>query len=484
MMDSNKNNLANAKSLLGMLQRGRGKGYLDALEAPREVVWALLFECITHDPRIDTQCETRAEYYAGLIAATGMDLRPLQHDLQRNDAHDTDSNLWPLLTWETLVRMAMRGSSEAVRILRDYVSYGQMWDEVMDILADVDTPEALDQTVAALCHRIRNDAAVYVQFEDAVQRDWDSYCHHNEDTRTRCRFFLPICEPWRSICGRNVEFAGLFSGVGIDYDWPPPPERPSKEYLAGLSLGDLFSLVDESNRTDFRLVLPDKILASDEDFLLEQLATGDRHRMFLAFRGLGELGTPRAFEALKSYIEASEEAVGGDLRYAAQAITEMPGWLTLETARRWFRRPEHHLQYPAGSILAHHATREDAPLLIEALHLPEMHRGGDSRFPNALDALARLDGLGSVPELEQIFCQTDYSFSRYRAAKAMAATAPAEFIARYAYECLWDCHWDTRVLGCRTASLSTPRALERIQEIAADGNGGAQQAAAKRLKGL
>ena len=139
---------------------GTGKGYLDALEAPREAVWALLFECITHNPRIDIQCEARAEYYAGLITATSMDIRPLQHPLKQNDAHEMDSDLWPSLTWETLVCMARRGSFEAVQILRDYVSYGQMWDEVLDIIADIDTPEALDRTVAILCWRIRNDGAV------------------------------------------------------------------------------------------------------------------------------------------------------------------------------------------------------------------------------------------------------------------------------------------------------------------------------------
>jgi len=99
-----------------------------------------------------------------------------------------------------------------------------------------------------------------------------------------------------------------------------------------------------------------------------------------------------------------------------------------------------------------------------------------------LEALARFGGLGPVPELEQIFCHTDYSYSRARAAKAMAATAPAEFASRYAFECLWDCHWGARRVGCSVADLSTPRALERVREIAADRDDGAQEAAAKRLK--
>lgn len=69
-MDSVGNNLADPESLLGLLQRGRGKGYLAALEAAPDTVWPLLFECSTHDPRCEREWEDRAEYYAPLMAAT------------------------------------------------------------------------------------------------------------------------------------------------------------------------------------------------------------------------------------------------------------------------------------------------------------------------------------------------------------------------------------------------------------------------------
>jgi hypothetical protein len=54
--------LAAPDSLLGMLQRGRGEGYLAAMNAPRETVWPLLLECVTDDPRLDRICDDRAEY--------------------------------------------------------------------------------------------------------------------------------------------------------------------------------------------------------------------------------------------------------------------------------------------------------------------------------------------------------------------------------------------------------------------------------------
>ncbi|MBN1362641.1 MAG: hypothetical protein JW993_18735 [Sedimentisphaerales bacterium] len=77
--------LADPDSLLGLLQRGRGKGYLLALEAPPATVWPLLMECITNDPRVDCDVEVRDQYYASLILATGMDLQPLRLHIKLND---------------------------------------------------------------------------------------------------------------------------------------------------------------------------------------------------------------------------------------------------------------------------------------------------------------------------------------------------------------------------------------------------------------
>jgi hypothetical protein len=172
--------------------------------------------------------------------------------------------------------------------------------------------------------------------------------------------------------------------------------------------------------------------------------------------------------------------------HANWAIEKMPGSVTLDTARQWFQRRECHLQMGAGRVLENYATLEDVPLLIEALHAPETIRGEDCRLSSAFIALTRFNGFGWIPELGQAFCQVQSCWWRYRAAKAMVATAPTEFASRYAFECLWDCHADTRALGCKTVSLPTPGALERVREIVTEGNDSenVRQAAIERLKGL
>ena len=463
--------LADADSLLGMLQRGRGKGYLAALEAPPQTVWPLLYECVTNDPRLD-RLEDRVEYYASLILKTAMDLEPLQEYVRQND-NRRDSYGWKVTNFAlgTLEDLADRGNRQALEILRDYAAYGHDWELITLCFDGLGVPGAMEGIGEILFRRIKGDSQIHAQFLSRIEEDWSRYCRQDEETRRRCGFLLPICEPWKSLCEQNSELADLFAGVGIAYDRPVPPrEKPSEEYLAGLSLEDLFSQVDKSNCIRFWRVLPEKVSMEHEDYLLRQLATGDPCYTILAHRGLGKLGTPRAFEALRSYIETSENADSKVRRYAFQAIGQIPGRLTLETARQWWRRQEWYLQVAGGGILENHATPDDVPLLLEALRMPEAIRREDRRLPSALDALARLDGIGPIPEVEQVFCQVQHSFDRCRAADAMAATAPTHFTAEYAFECLWDCHWNTRGLGCEMVSLSMPGALERLRELAQDPN--------------
>ncbi len=111
---------ADPNSLLGMLQRGRGKGYLMAMEAPPEEVWPLLVECATNDPRSDDQWSPDEEYYASLILRTGMDLEPLLSFVSRNNASD-DKEWNSYYSLEILRCLAHRGSRQALEFLRECV---------------------------------------------------------------------------------------------------------------------------------------------------------------------------------------------------------------------------------------------------------------------------------------------------------------------------------------------------------------------------
>jgi hypothetical protein len=460
--------LADPKSLLGMLQRGRGKGFLMALERPPQEVWPLLLECITNDPRLDTQCEGRAEYYAGLVLSTGMDLEPLRSYVKQNDNQSDHDGLTVDLTLATLECLASRGSQRALEILREYVLYGcdLMW--AARVLADLPAPEAMEGIAEILYRRISDDPQLHEEFRSSMERNWEWCCQREEGTRGRDGFLMTLCEPWRSLCCEHSGFAELLARVGLPYDNPTTLREVTDADVQGLSVDDLLSTVDKARFYPSRRALIERVSATDEDALLRSLASDNKYRVMLAFCGLGGLGTPEAFEAVKSYIEGSEAADPSVHRRAFEAIERMPASLTLETARQWFRRKEWFFQVAAGGILENHATPEDIPLLIEALRTPETIRREDFRLASALEAMARFEGLGLVSELEQVFCEAQSGFDRYRAADAMAATSPVHFTAEYAFECLWDCHWDTRALGGEMVSLSTDGALDRLRELAAD----------------
>ena len=447
--------LADAESLLGMLQRGRGKGYLVALETPRQEVWPLLVECITNDPRSDEQWSPDEEYYASLILKTGMDLGPLLSFVRRNDTSDEQE--WNCYyTLKTLRCLAHRGSRQALDFLREYIRFGYDFSQMAWIVHDLAELRALEDIHEVLYRRISSDPDTLAAFREEVEEVW------------RIMVFPPQCEPWKSLCAGHAGFAGLFARVGLAYNHPPAVRRATDADVADLSVAQLLSSVEKANLYPSRRAIMEKVSAEDEDRLLESLSSDNEYRVMLAFCGLGELGTVRAFDAVKSYIEASENAPWRARGRAFDAIKQMPGSLTLETARQWFSRDEWPLYTAASGILQHHATLEDVPRLRQALRTPEILRDEDSRLTCVLRALARFEGFGRIPELEQVFCQACNSFRRGDAAEAMAATSPDFFTAEYAYECLWDCDWSAFKIGCAMVDLSTPGAVERLGEIIAD----------------
>jgi hypothetical protein len=352
---------------------------------------------------------------------------------------------------------------------------------IPDLIEYVTIERSMDEIV---CRRITDSPGEHAQFTAAVKEEWGHY-RYDAEGQVRGSFMLPICEPWKTLCERNGRLAAIFESIGIAYDQPAPPRwEITVEGLAGLSVKDLFASVNESNYGGSRRVLLEKVSIEDEGLLLENAGADDKYRAMLAFSGLGKIGTARGFETARVFMENVKNADERVRRCVFQAIAEMPGSLTLNTARQWFRRKEWYLQAAAGDILESHATTEDVPMLVEALRVPETIWRQDGRLPGTLWALARFEGIGPIPELEQVFLQAPDCFDRYRAAYAMAVTAFAQFRDRYAFECLWDCHWDTRVHGCETVDLSTPGALERLREVVEDAHedDDVRQAAQERLE--
>jgi hypothetical protein len=477
-----------------MLQRGRGAGYLLAVETAPERVWPLLVECIINDPRVDKQVEYRADYYSSLIIETGMDITPLGDYLKQNDGDD--DQFWNLtLTFETLNSLACLHYMNALSILKDYVSYGFHWQHVIMSLWYSDIENALGNIDSIICSRLSSDEVFQEDFKNNIIEDWEKYCRDvkevrkrilHSDQEMRAGLFLPISEPWKTLCQKNEQLAKAFGQFCSfnEIKSPAPQKNKSIPDPTELSISELFTLVDRPDRPIFYKIfqaLEQIVSEEDEELLLKNLSATNEDRVILALKGLAVLGTPKAFEAVKSIIEFTEEPHSRIRGHAFRAISQMPSSLSLAMAREWFQRSEWYYQVGGGEILVNHATLDDIPLLVQALNDPQIIRCDDFRLGNTLEALERFEGIGHIPEIENIFLIIPHSYHRCRAAKAMASTAPDVFQAQYAYECLWDCHWDTRIGGCYNVALSHPGALARLKEIAEDPNESEQVHQAAKL---
>jgi hypothetical protein len=448
---------------LGMLQRGRGAGYLWALQQDPRTLHPLLVECITHDPRLSEQSEQRADYYARLALFARPDLAPLSHYL-RTTPHERVG--WEVtLTIETLGRLALMGNAEAASILSDYVAYGAQWDFALRQLADLPQIEDAGDLARVVCGRFKtgeemDDAAAYGLLGPyALDTLWEKWTprypciarlieelHHIEEERERNR------TPW-------------------------PPDYTNVPVAA------LLEQVDAYSRMIALKAAISKVQPEDKDVCIRAFETANPFAWRIAFECLSALGMAelvydtaleKSVEQLR-LLESSGEQIGMQSlkRRAITAILEaLPPNMTLPYARRWFNSPDWNLARTANDLLKEHGTMKDFPIvravLLDMLRENPDVMNADYEVCSLLKLLARFREIGPLSEVEKIFVETDWSFARQCAARAMAANAPDWFAHGYAFECLWDAEERIRVIGCENVALDVPGAAERLRALADD----------------
>lgn len=131
---------APADTLAGKLQRGLGTGFLEALDAPREVVHGLLWQCIRDDPALDIHLDERGWYYGELAFRTELPIGPIREMLTKWGEEEPDGAAW--IAIDVLKHLAERGVTAANEAVRDYVTWGPWWDDaIYEFRGDVTSPE-------------------------------------------------------------------------------------------------------------------------------------------------------------------------------------------------------------------------------------------------------------------------------------------------------------------------------------------------------
>jgi hypothetical protein len=436
--------IAPADTLKGQLQRGRGAGFLAALEVPPSELWPILVECITHDPRWDPQVESRGEYYAHLVLASNMSLDPLETHLRANEGSEDDNLV--RLTTDTLTEIGRRGHPRAIPLLRSVVKQAHHWSLAFDALLEIGTAESIAGLDELLLARAPDDEELarhlYRDGDEAPWNEWRTkHPRIAAGIEAKAREHKVKCAPAATLEGLSLEEL-IHSPVA---DWGAGCDRPFVRKQIDL------------------IVQP-----SDLPLLASYLDASKPKTCYRALGGLSGISSPAACEILRAFLEANPDISPKLNSVLGKALVAQPAECVLLCGRDWFERADWPYRNQGESILSGHATLEDVPRLTRALAESLEDPDDAYRAGNILEAFSRLPGIGPIPDIDRAFVGTCYAYTRRDAARALHVTDPQSFAQERAFECLWDSHNATRVIGIEAVDLSQPGTLECIALLAAD----------------
>lgn len=433
-------------SRLGQLQRGRGAGFLQALRAPTAARGDLL-RCISRDPRIEPQLESRARYYAELALRLDVSAEAIA-TLARGRTN-------PMLQAEVLAEMAARGSDGAMRILRDPDRAPELSGGMVEYLRDY--PEFAHAhlpfaAVASYAQRL-GDADELIDDVDIYEEFWAPYA------------------------ARLPQVANAFAESAArqaleDTQLPEPLAQPD-----AVSTAALLDYLEQQASSVVVAELQHRTSAEDRALLAWRAEhDGSSMRMHAAAQALGSMGDPRLLELAESWFLRPDDLTDRDNMMSPQDrqrriallsyFVALPPALTLPLARAWWQRGGY-LRGAAGRVLAEHAEPIDRHWL-EASAWQGLLGDDPLAVLAELTALQHIGDRDSLPLYLAIAARTTSAFVRSRALHGAAPFA-GEVRAQVAlHEALWDCEAEARQLGCEHARLGDATSRQRLGELAGD----------------
>ncbi|WP_326600201.1 HEAT repeat domain-containing protein [Streptomyces sp. NBC_01803] len=448
--------IAPSGSLLGLLQRGRGDGWLHALAAPRAAAVAALDHCVLHDPRRDWQLEHRSLYYARLYAELGAGLDAIEGHLFHPDDAIRPEEERTGLALSVLGHLTSYGHPAAPRLLRRYAAEGANWRWALDELAVRDDDGALralgPRILARFPHTEEGDTALTAAVRDSFEpRPWRLWAEDPARPEQRARLERALEDGDFDRWQRQLRSPGPQPGWSVRavLDWARDGyEQTPRQWREASAARCLGAVAGPQDRPE----------------LLAAAADGQPAARAAALRHLAERGDPEAFPLIRDAAASRDPDVA---RAAATAFSRMRGHAALAQARRWADR-EDELGARAAAMLAERGEARDAPRVLAALLRVVRAHGSDAKELRPLvEGAGRLALTTAAPVLRHIYRETASSHLRGHAARALAATDPS-FGSGFAIECLWDCQEDTREVAARFATVLDTRVVERLRRLATD----------------
>jgi hypothetical protein len=443
-------NIAPPDSLLGLLQRGRGEGYRRILKVPKSEAPALLVQCITNDPRLDTQVESRDQFYASIATEIDFQLEPLVKHLRNHD-DSTQGSSSTCLTVTTLAELAKRDYRDAKDILCDYVRWGQWWNWPIHELVKI------------------SDDSLSMRLARSIEQHFSS-----NDGLDEAMLDCPI-ESFTELArfSSRIQTSNAKAVAKITSS-----RRPALPDLSALDTKELLNLVDQNNYRLLGKPLANVVRPTDQDMLVSHVSLDTPFVAHVALAGLARLGPASLFKWLVDFWMTLPERSDPTnkqknlgrviLRQSIlRTLLALPGDVTITLAREWISQKDSRKRELAEKLLQEHATVEDIPILREALR-PMLNNEEAEWDCFLLKAFYRLPNIGQVSELIDIFHQFRFSMGRAYAAEAIQVTSPEYFRDNLALECLWDCEEGTRELAAKFVPLWSEEALQRVRRLAQD----------------
>ncbi|MDT0343809.1 HEAT repeat domain-containing protein [Streptomyces litchfieldiae] len=448
--------IAPSGSLLGLLQRGRGDGWLHALAAPRAQAVAALEQCVLHDPRQDWRLEHRSLYYARLYVELDAGLDGIAAHLADPEDALRDEEERTGLALSVLGHLASYGNAEALRLLRRYAIEGANWRWALDELAVRDDDAGLRALGPEILARFpateEGEAALTAAVRDSFEpRPWHIWAADPARPGQRARLERALEDGDFDRWQRQLRPPGPQPGWSVRavLDWAREGyEQTPRQWREAPAARCLAAVAGPEDR-------PELLAAAAGDQPAARAA---------ALRHLAERGDPEVFPLIRAGAAAADPDIA---RSAVTAFSRMRGPAALAHARRWAPRQDE-LGACAAAMLAERGEVSDAPLVLTALLRAVRTHGSDARELRPLvEGAGRLAVTSAAPVLRHIYRETSSSHLRGHAARALAATDPS-FAAGFAIECLWDCEEDTREVAARFATTVDSRVVERLRRLATD----------------
>lgn len=424
---------------LGRLQRGRGDGFLQALQEPRPARDEVL-QCILHDPRVDVQVESRSRYYAELAVRLAVPAQPI---IERATGDVGD---W--LCVDVLAEMAARGDADAAALLAEPLDRPEVTAGMLRYLRDYPTWTAANVPPAAI--------AAFAE-----------HLHDSDELIADVEIYGEFWQPWSA---RMPRVADAFADCAAAAAAEAMAARTPVDDPTSLTLDGLLDHLDQTGSDRLSSELRRRNSNVDRDRLLRCAADDDAFgRVRAAACALADMGDLRLLDLAEELFAHGDDLDQADRQRRTALLwyfRTLPPEVTLPLARRWWQRGGF-FRTASGRVLAHHAEPRDRDWLAAAVQ-QALARGNAADAIDELDALVHLRDRHTRPLFVQIAVATTFAWARTRALHGLAATLDDDAARGELTHALWDCEDEGRRLGCVHGAVDGAAARQRCGELARD----------------